>query len=413
VANLLTPDSYDAPMSTGRHVVPMVGRDPSEMHRAASPLELLFDLSFVVAIAVAATELHHEVAADHLRDGLVGYLTSFFAIWWAWMNFTWFASAYDTDDVPYRLLVFVQIAGVLVLAVGIPDAFEGDFALMTLGYVIMRLAMVTLWARAAGASGGRNGPAKRYAIGIAVVQVFWVARLALPESLSLLSFVVLAIAELAVPVVAEPDASATAWHPEHIAERYQLFTIIVIGESVLAATGAIRLTLDDGLSAELLAIAGGGMVVVFGLWWLYFERGAHEQLVGIGTGAFVWGYAHYVLFASLAAVGAGIAVAAEIPGSEELHLSPVGQAMALAVPAAVALATTALLQAYLHGEPAARTARLLVGAVAILVVGAIGAIPLGVDVALMGAVMAVVVGYDVATSARRFAAEELVRPVEG
>ena len=72
-----------------------------------------------------------------------GYLLVFFAIWWAWMNFTWFASAYDTDDVPYRLLTLLQMAGVLVLAAGVPAAFDDrDFARHRLGYVVMRIALV-------------------------------------------------------------------------------------------------------------------------------------------------------------------------------------------------------------------------------------------------------------------------------
>ena len=79
----------------------------------------------------------------------------FFAIWWAWMNFTWFASAYDNDDVPYRLTVLVQIAGSLVMAAGIPRWFDGGGnVVIVIGYVIMRLAMVTQWMRAA-----RIGPA--------------------------------------------------------------------------------------------------------------------------------------------------------------------------------------------------------------------------------------------------------------
>ena len=83
---------------------PLTGRDATEPHRAATPLELLFDLSFVVAVAAAAAELHHGIAEDHVGVSVLRYLMVFFAIWWAWMNFTWFASAYDTDDVPYRLL---------------------------------------------------------------------------------------------------------------------------------------------------------------------------------------------------------------------------------------------------------------------------------------------------------------------
>ena len=81
----------------------MQPRDSDEEHRAATPLELFFDLCFVVAVAQAAGSLHHALAEDHLAQALVGYPMVFFAIWWAWMNFTWFSSAYDTDDVAYRL----------------------------------------------------------------------------------------------------------------------------------------------------------------------------------------------------------------------------------------------------------------------------------------------------------------------
>ena len=81
----------------------MTARSPHETHRVATPLELFFDLVFVVAIAQAAGGLHHAIADGHALEGLIGYLMVFFAIWWAWMNFTWFASAYDCDDVPYRL----------------------------------------------------------------------------------------------------------------------------------------------------------------------------------------------------------------------------------------------------------------------------------------------------------------------
>src|SRR6478672_8126584 len=114
----------------------MVPRSPHEHRRAATPLELLFDLVFVVAIAQAGQGLHHAIAESHPLDGLASYAMVFFAIWWAWMNFTWFASAYDCDDVPYRLAVFVQITGALVMAAGISVMFEeGDYRAVTLGYV--------------------------------------------------------------------------------------------------------------------------------------------------------------------------------------------------------------------------------------------------------------------------------------
>jgi hypothetical protein len=69
----------------------------------------------------------------------VSYLTVFFAIWWAWMNFSWFASAYDNDDGIHRLATLIQIAGALILAAGITRAFElRDFDVAFIGYVFMR-----------------------------------------------------------------------------------------------------------------------------------------------------------------------------------------------------------------------------------------------------------------------------------
>ena len=97
-------------------------RDPGEEHRAATPLELFFDLTFVVAVSRASAALHHELAADHVVDGVTGFVGVFFAVWWAWMTYTWFTSAHDSDDVAHRLLTLVQMAGVLVLASGVTDA---------------------------------------------------------------------------------------------------------------------------------------------------------------------------------------------------------------------------------------------------------------------------------------------------
>jgi hypothetical protein len=159
----------------------MVARDLREPHRASSPLELLFDLTFVAAVSQAAGRFAHAIESGHVGGSLAPFLMTFFAIWWAWMNFTWFASAYDTDDVPYRLMTFVQMAGVLVLAAGVPGAFDGDFTTVTIGYLVMRAGLVALWLRAAAAHPEGRATALRYAIGLFVVQVFWVARLALPD----------------------------------------------------------------------------------------------------------------------------------------------------------------------------------------------------------------------------------------
>jgi low temperature requirement protein LtrA len=310
-------------------------------------LELFFDLCFVVAVAAAASALHHEVAAGHVGDGVVGYATVFFAIWWAWMNFTWFASAYDTDDVAYRLTTLVQIAGALILAAGVPEAMDGgDFAVITVGYVVMRLAMVAQWLRAAGSDPPHRRSALRYAVGIAVLQVGWVLRLFLPEGPGYAGFLVLVAAELAIPIWAE-RAAPTTWHPRHIAERYGLFTLIVLGECVLASTLAIQMALEeDAALADLATTAAGGLLTVFGMWWLYFAKEAHEFLTSLRVGI-VWGYGHYLVFASAAAVGAGLAVNVDYL-TDHAAIGARGAAAAFTIPVALFLLAVWVLQVRPH-----------------------------------------------------------------
>jgi low temperature requirement protein LtrA len=219
----------------------MVGRDQDEPHRASTPLELLFDLCFVVGVAEVAAQLHHSEAAGHALEALPGYLVGFFLIWWAWMNFTWFASAYDTDDVPYRLLTLLQIGGVLILTAGVPAAFASyDFTVAVAGYIVMRVAMVIQWLRAAREHPATRRSTLRYAVGIGLCQVGWLIRLALPAPWNALLFAALSATELGIPAWAEASGQPTPWHAGHIAERYGLFTIIVLGECVFAATTAIQ-----------------------------------------------------------------------------------------------------------------------------------------------------------------------------
>src|SRR6202020_1451584 len=105
---------------------------------------------FVFAIGQIAAQLAHSINNGEPLQGVGPFAMVFFAIWWAWMNFSWFASAYDTDDVPYRLLTLLQMAGVLVLAAGVPASFEHqNFFGITLGYFIMRVGLVAQWSRAA------------------------------------------------------------------------------------------------------------------------------------------------------------------------------------------------------------------------------------------------------------------------
>ncbi|MGI8666467.1 MAG: low temperature requirement protein A [Jatrophihabitans sp.] len=331
--------------------VRMAARDTTEQHRASTPLELLFDLTFVVAVGRVAAELAGSIAHDDLGHGLGAYLMVFFAIWWAWMNFTWFASAFDTDDVGYRLLTLLQMAGVLVLAGGVAAAFESsDFTAVVIGYLIMRVAMVGQWLRAAIAEPRYRLTARRYAAGILTVQLGWVLRLWLPGSLGVLSFLLLAAAEMSVPVWAERPGM-TSWHPAHIAERHGLFTLIVLGECVLAASTAVEQARSDHSAVVPLVVLGAGaLMLLFALWWLYYLRDPAEGLQELrGEVSFRWGYGHYGIFAALAAVGAGLEVTAEATAG---HIQAPGVLVsyAVAVPACAFL----FLLWFLHKPLAAR-----------------------------------------------------------
>ncbi|MFJ9819929.1 low temperature requirement protein A [Streptomyces sp. NPDC101151] len=333
-----SPGSPGAPKSQGP-LRRLTARGRDEAHRVSSPLELFFDLCFVVAIAQAGAQLVHSGVEGHVGDGILNYALVFFSIWWAWMNFTWFASAYDNDDALYRVVTLVQIAGVLVLAAGVPPAFEHhDYLVVWLGYLIMRLAMAAQWLRAAGSTGGaERTTALRYAGGVLLCLVGWLGLVLLPEPARIWVFLVMVIAELCVPVYAEKDRQ-TSWHPHHIAERYGLFTIIVLGESIAAATVAVKSAVDEHSAlGELLPIAAGGLLIVFSAWWIYFVVPIHGHLRS-NTQAFLWGYGHYLIFSSAAAIGAGLEVAVE-QAVGKAHISTLSASAAVTLPTALYLLT--------------------------------------------------------------------------
>ncbi|SFF04112.1 Low temperature requirement protein LtrA [Streptomyces mirabilis] len=323
----------------------MTARRRDEAHRVASPLELFFDLCFVVAIAQAGSELVHAVAAGHAGEGILNYAMIFFAIWWAWMNFTWFSSAYDNDDALYRVVTLVQIAGVLVLAAGVSRAFENHVYLAVwLGYAIMRFALIAQWLRVARSTEGpERTMALRYAGGVLLCQVGWLGLLVLPEPGRPWVFLVMAIAEMCVPAYAEKDF-VTSWHPHHVSERFGLFTIIVLGETIAASTMAVKSAVDEhDALGELLPIAAGGLLIVFSAWWIYFVVPIHGHLRS-KTHAFLWGYGHYLIFASAAAIGAGLEVAVE-QAVGKTQISTLAASAAVTLPTALYFLTVWLLHA--------------------------------------------------------------------
>lgn len=288
---------------------PLLPRDTQEEHRAATQLELFFDLVTVIAIAAVTAKFHHAIAHGDGLTAIPSFLFMFIGIWWVWMNFTWFASAFDNDDVVFRLLVILMMSGSLIYAGGVGYIFDSfDFSIGVLGWVIMRVCLIALWWRVL-----RNAPelkktALRYILGFGMVQCLWVAAyFAFPAASSsiVIASICLFTLELLVPAFAE-RAGQTPWHRHHIIERYGLLNIIVLGEVLLSVGFAFTKLYGGALNIQILMLAVSGLLIVFSLWWIYFIENEHLKSDKMKH-AFIWGYMHYFIFGSVAALGSGLA----------------------------------------------------------------------------------------------------------
>lgn len=405
------------------HHTVMGGRDPHEENRTATPLELLFDLTFVIAFGLAAGQFAHALAEAHYFAALVGFGFACFAICWAWINFSWFASAYDTDDWIFRLVTMVQMIGVIVLAIGLPRMFASiehgahlDNGVMVLGYVIMRFALVFQWLRAAKQDPSRRRACMAYALAITIAQLGWVIQIFVDFSL-IVSFIlaaVLILVELGGPYVAERRFGGTPWHAHHIAERYSLFAIIAMGEGVVGTVASLSAVVDgQGWTLDAALICMSGMGLTFAMWWIYYMIPSAQMLHAHRERSFVWGYGHMIIFAAIVATGAGLHVAAYYI-EHKAHIGPVATLLTVAVPVLIYLAGIYALYTYLVQE-LDRFHLWLIGATLVVIGASVAAAAVGVNltyalIILTCAPIVTVIGYELL--GHRHQAEALQRDHE-
>jgi len=322
----------------------MAGRDPHEAGRVATPLELLFDLTFVVAFGIAASQFAHLLAGAHIAAGLAGFFFAMFAVCWAWINFSWFASAYDTDDWVYRLTTMLQMVGVIILALGLPQMYASiehgghvDNAVVVAGYVVMRVAMVAQWLRAARQDPARRKACLTYALWITIAQLGWIAAIFVYTSvpLTIVIVVALVLVEVIGPVIAEYRQGGTPWHAHHIVERYGLFTIIALGEGVVGTVASLSAIVgDQGWSVDAVFIAVAGTGLTFGMWWTYFVLPQADILHVRRERSFWFGYLHILVFAAIVATGAGLHAAAYYI-EHHTELSSVATVLTVVIPVGI------------------------------------------------------------------------------
>ncbi|MER0427066.1 low temperature requirement protein A [Streptomyces microflavus] len=337
----------------------MTGRDPEEHGRVSSPLELLFDLTFVVAVGTASTQFAELLAEGHAAHAVIAFLMAMFAISVAWISFSWFASAFATEDWLYRVLTMLQMIGVVVFSLGLPALFhsvdEGghlELRAMVAGYVVMRIAMVLQWWRAS-----REAPEfRRVCLAnirwTVIAQVGWVVVgfTRLPIEAVFVAFIVLGALELALPLFTQGSAGGTPWHPHHVAERYGLFAIIVLGESVVGTVASSGELLGgaDGTAWtwNAIAVVVAGVGLTFGMWWVYFTTPFGDILVRRRNRGYLFGYGHIPLFIGVAGAGAGLHVAG-LYLEHHTEISETAVVLALVLPVSLYLLVVYLLHSLL------------------------------------------------------------------
>ena len=278
------------------------GRDLDEMRRATW-LELFFDLVFVAAVSQLANALSHHPTPTRFFE----FLGLFVPVWWAWMGFTFYANRFDTDDLPYRLLMLCAMFGVAALAATIPSVFRGATEGFAIAYIAVRLVLFTLYARARRHVPEAHALVRTFLRFFGLAILVWAASLAFDTPWAYVLWGIALAIELAAPIRAWrflPDAPVDR---HHLPERFGLLTLIVLGESVLAVVLGVSEVSWDTRSA---ATAAAGFTVAAALWWIYFDFLDEGALTARGIfGGLTYTYMNYFVVVGLAALGAGVKLA--------------------------------------------------------------------------------------------------------
>jgi len=309
-----------------RLIVPVRVRSTERSGRKVTWLELFFDLIFVAAVAQVAEPLRHDYSVAELAR----FTPLFMLIWWAWIGHTFFSTRFDTDDGIQRGLTFLQLFAVAAMAANAKDALDSrSSAGFAAAYAVVRLVLVAQYVRARNVREARR-LASSYIIGHGTAATLWLVSAILPAPerfwLWMLAFAI----DLGTPWVALPHGIKIPPDAAHLPERFSLFTLILLGESVVAVMQGMESQQDWTLIAASSAILGMG--VSFLICWWYFDvvAAAAEQRVRNRRDAVrfhVWTYAHFPLYLGIVVLGVGIqrivtaATRYDFPGSERLMLA--------------------------------------------------------------------------------------------
>jgi low temperature requirement protein LtrA len=271
--------------------------DADQGERHATWLELFFDLVFVISIA----EVVHTLEDYRTLADFLGTAGLFVAVWWAWVGYTVYADRFDTDDLLHRVLVLAGMLAVIAMALSIHDALHSGSIQFALAFVAVRGIVLLLNARARRHAAPARPLLNLFLTAFSFGASLWLVSVFVPEPARYVLWGVALVIELSAPWVGRRQIVKAPVHASHLVERFGLFTLIVLGESVISvAQGAAEVR----WTAATLAAAVGGFLGVACLWWLYFDR-LDEGAVRSVLRGLVWNYAHLPLLAGLVSVAVG------------------------------------------------------------------------------------------------------------
>ncbi len=349
--------------------------EDQNIHRKVSWLELFFDLIFVVVVA----ELSHYLAKHVSLEGVGSFILLFLPVWWVWIGATYYNERFETEGLENRIFTFLQIIGAAGLAVFVHDGLGKTSIGFALSYILSRSIITYLWVRG-GYHDRRFLPtAKRFGSGFATSIACFFLSIFVPPPQRFVLWGIGLLIDISTPLSAyRQQALLPKFSSSKLPERFGLFLIIVLGESVVAVV--------QGLAAkpELSILAAGtgilGMAMAFGMWWIYFDFVARRPpKPGVGW-SYAWGYLHMPLVMSVTATGAGILNT--ITNEQDVLLEPVRMLIAFSV--GFSLIAIALLEKTLRREADEPTHPGL--SPGLKLVGALGAIGLGLWGSGLGAI---------------------------
>jgi low temperature requirement protein LtrA len=365
--------------------------DQGERH--ATWLELFFDLVFVISIA----EVVHTLEDYRTLADFLGTAGLFVAVWWAWVGYTVYADRFDTDDLLHRVLVLAGMLAVIAMALSVHDALHGGSAQFALAFVAVRGIVLLLNARARRHAAAARPLLNLFLTAFSIGAALWLVSVLVPEPARYVLWAVALVIELSAPWLGRRQIVKAPVHASHLVERFGLFTLIVLGESVISVAQSAA---DVDWTAGTLAAAVGGFLGVACLWWLYFDR-IDDGVVRSVLRGLIWNYAHLPLLAGLVSVAVGTEFAVREAAAGQLERSTT---LALGGGTAVYLLATVVSGLAIR-RTADRVLWLWLGsAMAALAIGLLW--PLGLPVGLILALDVMLVGLVAVEAIWRRRAEE-------